>query len=1210
MQTIKSIQVRNKLIQLFILFSLNISGKCTSLHSSLTVSQTVICGPQSTVISLTNTSTGSDAATADYLWYLNGAEFSHTSGLVPPSSATIADIGTYVFMLIGTDKNGCKDTSLANVFIHPIPIANFTTSGTVCTGTTVSFKNISSGTGNFTTYSWDFGDGKKSVELNPTHTYAAVNSYEVTLTISNGGGCMNTYKDTVVLYQSPLAAIEGKDKDGDTKYCLSENDTDNTDTVNFINLSENAQSYRWDFGDGSPLLMTASKAPLVHVYNKYGTFKVTMIAISSQNCEKSTSLTVVFNKAVKATFAIQPTELLGCIPHAIMPANTSVNGEEYEWNFGDATPVITTLNAAPFIHLYKKAGVYRISLKAANSCNSAIVYSDTIRVGAAPVSNFKLDPLIGCAPQLITFKNLAEGSPDNVYHWSFGDGSVWDGKGDPQKKIYQEGKWKVQLTTTNRCGSDSSFQLLSIDAKPQTPSVNEVTVCKGGIALLSVNEPLETIEWFDAAINGKLLGTGPRFTTPALTETTLYFVQNKSGNCISERASVKVSVLPLPDSPVVSGVSICKGNRAALKIQSPGKYEWFDVSSGGACLDTTDSFITPPLFTDTEFYVQQSVGGCKSLRSSVKIKVNDPPKANYKSSMVCLGESTVFEDRSTGSPNSWLWDFGDGNTSQEGPSTTHTYLTSGSFITKLMVSNGIGCHDSVLLVTTVHQPVSAQITAKDSVCIFETLLFKDGSATNADSIIESNWNFGDGSVVENGLALNHIFNKTGNYLIEHTIVSGKGCKSKINSNVYVAPLPVADFTSGNTCQIQKTIFNDQSSTDVTGWHWTFGDSSSSEEKHPQHVYSDGGYFQVTLSVKTSLGCTDTVSHSTFVYRHPVAAFTFDTVCWGDTTTFLNTSQSVDGSIDYVSWNFGDGTTSNEFQPKHVLQTNTDNFLATLTITTNHGCRDTLSQWVKTHPIPKFNFFPTEKTGCAAFTTAFIDSSTVENGKIISWLWDFGDGNLTHKRYPIHTFMKAGNYQVTLELTSSFGCQADRTLPYSIVVLPKPDAAFESVPDEVSIDQPTIQFINSSTNSIMWDWNFGDHKTSVNQNNFHTYTDTGTFIVTLIAISEYGCNDTVSHSIRVNPQPQIYIPNAFSPDEDDVNDVFLPVGNGISVFHMYIFDRWGNKIFYTEELNNGWNGRLNGNGEKVPEGVYAYKIYIKDVLQIPHNYAGSVFVVRK
>jgi gliding motility-associated-like protein len=1196
---------------LLTVLSVKMFGKCPTIKASFTSSEKVICGPGSKNISFSNTSTGDEASTADYNWYLNGVSFDKTSGLAAPANATITDIGTYAFMLVGTGKNGCKDTAIINVHIYPNPIANFTAPGSSCGETTITFKNMSSGIGNFSTYSWDFGDGTKSILLNPTHSYTAVTSYVVTLTVSNGNNCKDTYKDTVMISPGPVVSIEGRDKDGDTKYCLSKTDQTTADTVNFYNKSSNAESFRWDFGDGSPLFTTTSQATITHAYTSYGTFKVTMIATSKDGCEKSTTLVVVFNKMVEAFFSLETSELSGCIPHSVMPVNKSSNGDEYVWNFGDGSATVKTANTAPFSHLYIKEGTYVISLKASNSCNSLLFNSDSIRVGQAPVSKFTINPATGCAPQTVEFKNKSTvTSPAGNYHWEFGDGSVWDGAGDPTGKIYQDGKWKITLVASNSCGSDTSFQELSINKKPMPPTIKDATICKGDVAMVQVIEPKGICEWFDAANNGKLIASGEKLTTPVLNADAIYYAQCKIGNCVSERVPVKIHVLPLPESPLVSGVTICNGSTATLKANAPGNYEWYNSISGGTCLDTTPSFTTPALSASTNYYVQVTIGACKSLRALVTVTVKDPPKANYQTTTVCLGEPTRFTDLSSGDPTSWLWDFGDGTTASTGPTVMHVYSSAGSFITKLTVANGIDCNDSWMLKTIVNAPIKADLSVKDSACVFELLDLKDNSLSGTDSIASATWDFGDGSLGATTLHAEHTYTTSGNYTVKHDVISDKGCRSTSSGLVHIASLPAAIFSSKNTCQIQKSIFNDQSTGNPVTWSWDFGDQQNSSEQNPQHNYALSGYYDVKLMVKTAIGCKDSAVHKIFVYPQPKAAFTSDTVCWGDTTTFKNTSQAVDGTIDHIFWDFNDGSTSTQFHPKHILKTEKDHFDVTLAIVTSHGCTDTIIQQVKTNPLPEFHFSSSGKIGCEAFTTTFYDSSTVKNGKIMSWLWDFGDGNLTIRKNPTHTFDKAGKYFITLKVISSYGCQMSHLLDTPIIVLPKPKAEFISAPTEMSIDQPTAQFVDASINAVMWDWDFGDHKTSIDRNPIHTYSDTGRFIITQIVINEFGCNDTTQHTVRVNPQPSLYIPNAFSPGNDNLNDVFLPKGNGIIEFSMSIFDRWGKEIFKTNSMDNGWDGRVKGSQEMVTEGTYVYKIYVKDALQISRSYIGSISVVER
>ena len=1205
----RTIQVNKTLLRFIYFFvfilSSNAYGKCTSVNASFKTSETIICGPGARDISLVNTSTGTEAETADYNWYLNGVSFGKTTGLQPPAVSSISDIGTYAYMLVATDKNGCKDTSMVSVFIHPIPIANFTVTGNSCGELIVNFKNISSGTGAYTVYSWDFGDGSKSAESNPVHTYKIAKSYLVSLTVQNGAGCRNVFKDTVTLSDGPLPVIKAKDKDGDTNYCLTQNDSTSKDTVDFYNLSLNAQSYRWDFGDGSPLFVTSSKDKITHVYANYGTYKVTLLAIAD-GCEKSTTLTIVFNRAVQTLFSLQPIDLQGCLPHRVTPVNTSLNGDVFTWNFGDGTPLVTVNNTIPLSHVYLKKGIFVISLKVSNSCNSHTITSDSIRVEGEPVSKMQVTPMTGCAPQEVIFKNESS-SPTTNWEWSFGDGTSFNGSGNPQPKIYKEGKWKIILVATNACGKDTAVATIKINSLPSIPVVKNKTICFGDKAKFEVDTVQGVYQWFDAPVNGNLLSTGISYTTPELKQTTTYYVQCKSNACVSERIPVTVQVLPLPDPPLLTGASVCKGNSVALKLDGKGNYEWFNMKTGGTCLDTTATFNTPPLIINTTYYVQVKVGMCKSLRAGIEVKVLDLPKASFEADTVCIGIPTLFKDISTENPTMWSWDFGDAYTSRTGPEVKHTYDIAGSYIAKLMVANTIGCRDSVFQRIVVNDRIKVGINAKATACIYDEVELKDNSVSGNDKVVSSTWDFGDGFPLVQALDATHIYNKAGTYQITHQLTSDKGCVSELTIPFSIAAQPIADFSTSNTCQIQQSIFNDQSKGNVTNWEWDFGDGLTSIEQHPKHAYAASGYFTVKLIAKTDAGCADTSIRQIVVYTQPIASFTADTVCWGDTTAFNNTSLSVDGNIEQVTWNFDDGTTADDFHPKHVFVKEKDIFYVTMEMQTSHGCRDTITQRVYTNPLPVFHFFSKEKEGCETFTTTFYDSSTVKGGKIISWLWDFGDGNLTYRKQPIHSFDEAGNYEVSLKVATSYGCEMIHKLEYPIVVYPQPKAAFVVTPDELSIDRPTVQLMDYSTDGSKWDWDFGDHKTSIERNPFHTYSDTGTFVITQIVINDHSCTDTAKVPVRINTDPGMFIPNVFTPNNDELNDVFVPVGKGIADFHMLIFDRWGNLVFETNDFNNGWNGRRNGADEVMKQDVYIYRILVKDVLKKTTNYTGSILL---
>jgi gliding motility-associated-like protein len=180
--------------------------------------------------------------------------------------------------------------------------------------------------------------------------------------------------------------------------------------------------------------------------------------------------------------------------------------------------------------------------------------------------------------------------------------------------------------------------------------------------------------------------------------------------------------------------------------------------------------------------------------------------------------------------------------------------------------------------------------------------------------------------------------------------------------------------------------------------------------------------------------------------------------------------------------------------------------------------------------------------------------------------------------------------------------------------PPPQADFYFTPSYVSYLDPLVSFIDASTGSpYYWSWNFGEissgaHDSSSLQNPSHVYGDTGQYCITLIVFdSTRVCHDTAVKCLKIEPEFTFYIPNAFTPNHDGINEMFLGYGTYIKQFHIMVFDRWGNLIFESNDINKGWDGKVqNGNsGELVQEDVYVWKVDLTDVHDQPHNYVGRV-----
>jgi gliding motility-associated-like protein len=216
-------------------------------------------------------------------------------------------------------------------------------------------------------------------------------------------------------------------------------------------------------------------------------------------------------------------------------------------------------------------------------------------------------------------------------------------------------------------------------------------------------------------------------------------------------------------------------------------------------------------------------------------------------------------------------------------------------------------------------------------------------------------------------------------------------------------------------------------------------------------------------------------------------------------------------------------------------------------------------------------------------------------------WDFGDGSsgVSGDCNPSYTYTEEGCFDVTLGYLTLEGCKVDTTLVNYVCTSAPPVADFTMNPNPTTITNTLVNFTNqSSANSSSFNWVFGDGfgtSTDVNPTYVYPNTQPGSYEVCLTAATNAGCEHTTCQIVVVNDEFLIYVPNAFTPDGDGLNDVFMPVINGYEVesFKMYIFNRWGEMIFETSFPNVGWDGTYLGNPPK--QDVYVWRIEVKDAV---------------
>ena len=263
--------------------------------------------------------------------------------------------------------------------------------------------------------------------------------------------------------------------------------------------------------------------------------------------------------------------------------------------------------------------------------------------------------------------------------------------------------------------------------------------------------------------------------------------------------------------------------------------------------------------------------------------------------------------------------------------------------------------------------------------------------------------------------------------------------------------------------------------------------------------------------------------------------------------------------------------------------------------------------VNVKPLPVVTFTTDIDSGCAPHCVAF--NNTTPNTSTINW--EFGDGQLASGPGAYHCYTQPGSYSVTLDVTGNNGCSNSLSIPGLIKVFPNPVAGFSMTPSHSVPVSSSIAFNDESIGAVHWFWLFGDFQNSSSElkDPIYSYNKLGSHIVTLTVKSNKGCTDTISHTIQVEPEFSFYIPNAFTPDNDGINDFFGPKGAEFYSFEMVIYNRWGEKIYHTTEIDRLWDGRHKDGNELMKQDVYVYKIWVKDFKEEIHYYVGNVTLIR-
>jgi PKD repeat protein len=708
-----------------------------------------------------------------------------------------------------------------------------------------------------------------------------------------------------------------------------------------------------------------------------------------------------------------------------------------------------------------------------------------------------------------------------------------------------------------------------------------------------------------------------------------------SSTCTSISNVIRIIAQPpIANNTISADQSVCTGVLpAGLTGTAPTgsdgnfNYQWQSSPNGTTWTDVNGAVFAayaPPALTATTRYrrIVSTItcnGDLRNISNTVTITVRPNAEAEftYTTDQACspfvINASNVravpYPDRNA--TYSWYANNELIGTGIAFPG--YTINTSNTIVTiKLVTTPSTGCQpDEMSHDFSTSQAVTPAFTQSAASGCGPLVVNFVNTSTSLEGVT-FRWDFGNGTTSSQAMPAAVTFQpdptgKDTTYTVRLTSITVCGTSS-VTSTVFVKAKPISIFSPSRTvgCSPMTVTFTNTSPGSTNTYYYDFGDGTllTKNDKSPvSHTFITNVVRDFTVKMVSENECgrdessyTIRVSPNTVLPELVVNA-NEQTGCAPFTVNFYNNSRGA--NLFRYDWGDGSTPTITRTAPEVVRHTFTTSGTYTITLTASNGCSDTTTtEQITVLPAPVTGFSADVTLGCPGLAVQFRNTSA--DG--VSYVWNFGDGTTSTEFQPRHVFTGAQEYYtVSLTATNSLGCTATTTLNQYIHVVPPPTALFNVAPSTlISIPNYTFRFEDESTNNpTIWAWDFGDGTTSALQNPSHTYPDTGKYVVTLRVSNQQGCFTTTFKTVTIVGVPgYLFVPNSFMPGSPTPElRTFIAKGSGIKSWRFNIFNKWGQTLWETTQLNEGrpvegWDGTFNGVLQ--PQGVYFWKIDVEFV----------------
>ncbi|MCX6274370.1 MAG: PKD domain-containing protein [Bacteroidetes bacterium] len=1140
--------------------------------------------PTTSCAPLTAQFTDASVGSIGWLWDFGDGT---TSTLQNPVHTYITP-GTYIVALTTTSAGGGCQQLISNfsTFIVTGGYAAFTHSETPCPPYISTFQDSSY---NAVSWLWNFGDGTFSTLQNPQHTFAVGGFHSVSLTITTADGCTYTTMQSNSVYFEPFGANFYGVPNGTTFPMI----------VDFFANSVGATGWIWDFGDGG----ASTQEDPQHLYNVGGAYNVTL-TITNGLCTLFYA-PPPFNFGIPDTTPVPtgnpgvPEVQFGCAPLNVAFSKIVNGSVAWSWNFGDGD----SSNQQFPNHTYYNPGIYDVTLTTWDTLGLVSVFQmDSIVQVSGPSAHFNFQQNTSCQSTEITLIDSSTNA--STWLWNLGDGTTSTAQNPVHTYTTGLPNYVVSLTVTDTAGCTSSLST-SIFANFVSPIIaSETEMC--GLDTVHFATSLQNYPsylWdFGDGTTSTLPNPGHVYVTEGNFTATLTVTDN-SGCAQTFTVFPAISVnLPLANFTVpgtghkCDDITIYFNN---LSLNADG-YFWDFGDGNNSTVETPVHYYDQAGIYDVSLTVYR--GSCISTYAIPQAVRVDTAYADFSfiPDGICLPMTVAFTDLSANAV-SWDWHFGTLDTSDlQNP--FYVYDTIPLDYMWLAITDINGCRDTARSVP--FSPLNANFVADiDSGCNPLTVHFNNSSVMATSY----HWDFGDGTT-STLFEPDHIYTQPGNYNVMLIVDAGATYNHCTDTMFMPAGIhvrePIARFSSPDlySCAPSIVQFTD-SSIDTDSYLWDFGDSSTSTNANPTHIYNNPGIYTVTLIASTNVGCVDTLTIPQYVrVLGPVTKFTA-TATVGCVPFHVDfTDQSVD-AVDW-NWNFGDG---NSLVSTNSANTYLDTGTFTVTLVTHDtaGCSSYYEypQKVIVHPVPASSFTMPNTSGCMPYATNFVNASTGAD----SSLWIFGDGSVSTSTNASHTYTVPGNYGVQLVSTNQFGCRDTAGLTTPVQVLATPAPTF-TVSSSQGCAPLFVHFSSSTawTQGASYLWDFGNGLTSTDQNPDMLFNNPGYYSVNLSVTNNNGCSDSINFPAMIHVFDTLppNISNILSVSVTSNTTVEITWENNTAIdLGGYILYRLNNnsglyQSIYSELNINNTNFSINphftDSGLNTLPNVYSYKLQTLDI----------------